>query len=338
MHPTFPSIEASARTPADHPRVPRGRRRARNLAVAAVLAVAAAAAAGYGASSLAPTTRAVASVSKAPVAVATAPVHVISTGRGDVAYRSVGSGPPLVLIMGLGSSMEDWAPSLVDRLARTHRVVIFDNAGIGMTAALPGTLTMSAMADQTSALIAALGLGRPDVLGWSMGGLIAQALVVRHRNRVHRLVLAATQPGNGKAKPIPADVQKILATATAEQFLALLFPADQQAAEKAYADGIGRYADRATVPDAVFGAQSAALHGWLDGSEAAGHKVTSSTVRTLIADGRKDAFNPLPNSRMLAKLFHRSTLQLYADAGHAFLFQDHVKFADSVNAFLAAKP
>ncbi|MEA2371843.1 MAG: hypothetical protein QOH12_2237 [Solirubrobacteraceae bacterium] len=337
MHPTFPSIEASARTPADRRSVPRGGRRARNLALAAVLAAGAAAAAGYGASSLAPTTRAVASVSKAPVAVATAPVRVISTVRGDVAYRSVGSGPPLVLIMGLGSSMEDWAPSLVDRLARTHRVVIFDNAGIGMTAAVPGTLTISAMADQTSALIAALGLGRPDVLGWSMGGLIAQALVVRHRNRVHRLVLAATQPGNGKAKPIPAKVEHILATATAEQFLALLFPADQQAALKAYADGISAYSDRATVPDAVFGAQSGALGGWLGGSEPAGHKVSASTVRTLIADGRKDAFNPLANSKMLAKLFHRSTLQLYADAGHAFLFQDHVKFAGSVNAFLAAK-
>lgn len=310
------------------------RRRAYALTVAAILAAGAASvASGSTAGAAASSTRAHASP-----AITTAPVRVVATKRGDVAYRAIGSGRPLVLIMGLGSSMEDWAPSFVDRLALTHRVVIFDNAGIGRTAALPGQLTMSAMADQTSALIAALGLKRPDVLGWSMGGLVAQALAVRHPTRVRRLVLAATQPGTGKAKPIPAKVQQILATATAEQFNALLFPADQQAALLSYTAGIAGYTDRATVPDAVFGAQSHALHGWLAGSEAAGHKASASTIPTLVADGRRDEFNPLANSKQLAHLFHRSQLQLYPDAGHAFLFQEYVKFGNRVNAFLAAKP
>lgn len=141
----------------------------------------------------------------APVAsVAKTSVTVADTKRGAVGYRSVGSGPPLVLVMGFGSSMEDWDPTFVDDLARTRRVVVFDNAGIGKSTALASKkLTISGMADQTSALIDALGLGTPDVLGWSMGGMVAQALAVRHPDQVRRLVLSATQPGTGKAKKDP---------------------------------------------------------------------------------------------------------------------------------------
>ncbi len=175
--------------------------------------------------------------------IATAPVKVAVTPRGAVAYRSVGSGPPLVLIMGFGASMEDWSPTFVDDLARTHRVVIFNNAGIGKSTAL-AKVTISGMADQTSALIGALKLGRADVLGWSMGGMIAQALVVRHPNRVRRLVLAATQPGTGTAKRPSKQAAEALAeaTATAEGFFAALFPPEQSAARRAYAAGIERYA------------------------------------------------------------------------------------------------
>lgn len=273
--------------------------------------------------------------SKKATSVTVAPVQVTATTRGTVAYRSVGSGPPIVLIMGLASSMEDWAPTFVDDLARAHRVVILDNAGIGRTAPLK-KVTISGMADQTSALIDALHLGRSDVLGWSMGGLVAQALTVRHPGNVHRLVLAATQPGTGTAKPIPEKAAKAIATATPEQFLALLFPADQAGALKAYADGIGQYKVRATVPDAVAGAQSAAIHGWLAGAEKAGHAL-STTIPTLVADGRQDAFNPVANSRLLTRRFSPSQLVLYPDAGHAFLFQDYQSFVARVNSFLAAK-
>ena len=129
--------------------------------------------------------------------VTSTPGQVAATALGTVGYRELGSGPPLVLIMGYAGTMETWEPQLVDTLARHFRVVIFDNAGIGGTRALPSPLTIDAMANQTSALISALGLGRPDVLGWSMGGMIAQALAVLHPGQVRRLVLCATFPGVG---------------------------------------------------------------------------------------------------------------------------------------------
>jgi len=139
--------------------------------------------------SLAPGTRSVVS----------APVRVAHTRLGAVGYRVIGSGLPLVLVMGYGWTMEGWDPRMVHALALHHRVVMFDNSGVGRTQELPQPFSVDAMADQTSALIDTLGLGRPDVLGWSMGGMIAQALAVLHPAQVRRLVLCATYPGSGQA-------------------------------------------------------------------------------------------------------------------------------------------
>jgi len=108
--------------------------------------------------------------------------------------------------------METWDPQFVDELARHFRVIIFDNAGVGRSAARR-PLTVSAMADQTSALITALHLGSPDVLGWSMGSMIAQALAIRHPGQVHRLVLCATYPGTGNTlRPNQKDIDALTGT------------------------------------------------------------------------------------------------------------------------------
>ena len=123
-------------------------------------------------------------------------MQIAHTLLGAVAYREVGTGPPLLLITGFSGTMESWDPRLVNALAQHDRVIIFDNAGIGKTAGLPAPLTIDAMADQTSALLDTLGLARTDVLGWSMGSMIAQALAVRHPNHVRRLILCAGYPGN----------------------------------------------------------------------------------------------------------------------------------------------
>ena len=85
--------------------------------------------------------------------VTAAPVMVADTSDGAVGYREVGHGAPLVLIMGFGGTMQDWAPTFVDSLAANHRVVIFDNAGIGEPRRCPPRSRSTAMADQTSALI-----------------------------------------------------------------------------------------------------------------------------------------------------------------------------------------
>jgi len=271
------------------------------------------------------------------VSIVTAPVKLARTPDGLVGYREVGAGPPLVLIMGYSGSMDQWEPRFVDALGRAHRVVIFDNAGIGRTSALSAPLTITAMADQTAAFIETLHLGRPDVLGWSMGGLIAQALAVLHPSLVRRLVLCATLPGNGKATLPSAAAAGALsdpAKGNATTLLGLLFPANQSAGEAEYVKQMLEFPHFYLAPAAVSKAQLGALGSWLSGKEIAGRSVDEIASPTLVADGLEDDLVPTANDRELARIIKHSSIVLYPDAGHAFLFQDERAFLQRVQGFL----
>ncbi len=180
--------------------------------------------------------------------IVTAPVRVAATTDGAVSYREIGSGSPLLLIMGLGGTMNDWSPSFVNALAAQHKVVVFDNAGVGKTASLAPPLSINAMAKQTSALISALHLAPTVLLGWSMGGMIAQALAVQHPAQVSKLVLAATQAGNGKAVPPAAAASAAASSDDPKAVLSVLFPPSAIAPARLYAISILQY------PAAVRGA------------------------------------------------------------------------------------
>ena len=123
------------------------------------------------------------------------------------------------------------------------------------------------MADQTSAFITTLGLGRVDVLGWSLGGMVAQALAVQHPTQVDRLILAATQPGTGHAVPIPAAAAADAVSSNPATVLSVLFPSDQTVAEQQYVAGILSYPGYYSAPRAVLPSQAAAVESWLAGSD-----------------------------------------------------------------------
>ena len=270
----------------------------------------------------------------APADVVAAPVRTADTSSGLVGYREVGRGSPLVLLMGLGGTMDDWAPSFVDALAAGHRVVLLDNAGIGRTAALGRPLTITSMADQVSALITSLGLGRTAVLGWSMGGMIAQSLAVLHPSQVSRLVLAATQAGNGEAVAPPAAAAEAAASSSPAAVLSVLFPPTQMAALQEYVEGILEYPGHYVAPAAIKAAQSVAIKQWFAGLDASGRAVGDLRVPTLVTDGTDDALDPVSNDRLLAGMIHGAQLVLYPGAGHAFLFQDENEFVPRLEAFL----
>jgi len=267
-------------------------------------------------------------------AVVSDPVRVAHTRLGTVGYRVVGTGPPLILITGYTATMDNWDPRFVGALARHHRVVIFDNAGIGRTQPLPAPLTIDAMASQTSALIGALDLGRPDVLGWSMGGTIAQPLAVLHPAQVRRLVLCATFPGTGKTTPPAPAAVEALTSGSLPEVMAVLFPVSQAAAQQAYLAATAAYPPHAQVPAATIAAQGHAMSGWLSGTDPAGQKTPAISVPTLVADGTADRLDPVANDYALARLIKGAKLKLYPDAGHAFLFQDEKAFIALVDEFL----
>ena len=261
------------------------------------------------------------------------PTKVVETPSGAVGYRELGKGSPLVLVTGLGASMDSWPPSFVDALAEHHTVVEFDNAGVGETARL-ASLSISSMAIETSELIAELHLEHPAVLGWSMGGMIAQALAVEHPSEVSRLVLAATQPGTGGSEPIPAAPAALLATGNPKNVLAVLFPQGQAAAAHAYVTAILEYSGFYLAGQIAQSLQNVAIRQWIAGDVAIGHEVGTLRIPTLIADGTLDRLDPTANSMLLARTIPHAQLIFYPDAGHAFLFQDASTFVAAVEKLL----
>ena len=272
------------------------------------------------------------------ISVASAPVRTAHTRLGTVAYRTIGTGTPLLLITGYSGTMESWDPRFVDALAQHYRVITLDNAGVGRSDSLPAPLTIDAMADQTSALVDTLGIGRANVLGWSMGSMIAQALAVRHPNQVQRLVLCASYPGNGTAaRPARARLDAFESGDQAK-VMASLFPTDQTAAQNTYLTAVSSYPPAPPAPADVVAAQGRAVDAWWNGTDAAGGRTPMIAAPTLVADGTLDLLDPIANSHTLARLIPGAKLSLYPDAGHAFLFQDQAKFLPMIESFFRQFP
>lgn len=277
--------------------------------------------------------------SGAPSAIA-APIQSVRTSLGTVGYRALGRGRPLVLVMGYSGTLDQWEPAFLDALARNHRVLALDNEGIGRSTLSPGKLTISGMADHTAAFISAMHLRRPDVLGWSMGGFIGQALAVRHPDALRRLILCSTAPGNGRAaQPSAAVIQGLInvSTGNTAALVGLLFPPDQSQRGPAYLRAILRYPAFYLAPPATIAAQLAANIGWLGGHQPAGHQEGRIAAPTLVGAGADDTILPPANARAIAALIPHAQLSVYPDAAHAFLFQDEGAWVSRIQTFLRGR-
>jgi pimeloyl-ACP methyl ester carboxylesterase len=265
-----------------------------------------------------------------------APTKVVKIGKQKVGYRTFGSGRPLVMIMGLGGTMGSWDPTFLDALAAGgHRIVLLDNEGVGKTTALRGQLTIRRMGDTAAGLIQRLKLKRPDVAGWSMGGMIAQSLAVRHPKSVRRLVLMATAPGDGRGAPPTPDALKALSSFDPTAALGLIFPPGQTAARDTYvANIVKRQPFEGVAPPAQAQKQTAASGAWLIGQDPDGRRVRKLTLPTLIGGGELDPLLPVANQRHLHVIIKGSRLITYPDASHGFLFQHQAEFVPALLQFL----
>jgi pimeloyl-ACP methyl ester carboxylesterase len=272
-----------------------------------------------------------------PRSIAEAPIRTVNAGQGKIGYRSVGEGKPLVLIMGLSGTMDAWPPRFVDALAARRRVITFDNEGIRRTTLGRGALTIGRMADDAASLIRALKLRRADVLGWSMGGMIAQSLARQHPRRVRRLVLCATAPGDGRATPPAPDLLAQFAAGTADVFQ-LLFPPGQESAAQAYIRAVGSYPHSSPVaPPAVTRAQFGASANWLDGADPSGRPLSRLRLPVLVGGGALDRLLPVANQRYLAAALPNARLRVYPDAAHGLIVQHQRELTPVVDRFLRAK-
>src|SRR5271157_650793 len=133
-------------------------------------------------------------------------VRTVAVDDIDIAYRDFGQGKPLILITGYGATMDLWPPEVLSNLSLEHRVIVFDNRGMGNTTTSAKPFSIGLFADDTAGLMDALNISRADVLGWSMGADIAQELALRHPGKVDRLILYAGSVGGNESVPASPDV------------------------------------------------------------------------------------------------------------------------------------
>ena len=142
------------------------------------------------------------------------PLEKVHVGDIDIAYKMFGKGDPILLIQGVGGSMDDWEPTILRELSSNHTVIIFDNRGVGNTTAGTKQFSIQQFANDSAGLLDALKIQKADVMGHSMGSFIAQQLTLTHPEKVNRLVLvSSTCGGKGSIPNTPADLE------LAEKFL-----------------------------------------------------------------------------------------------------------------------
>jgi pimeloyl-ACP methyl ester carboxylesterase len=256
----------------------------------------------------------------------------------EVCYQVFGEGPPLVLIMGLTGSMDWWDPEFLEALSERHRVLILDNRGAGRTAAPPETeITIEQMADDTAGLMDSVGISKADVLGVSMGGMIAQELALRHPEKVNRLVLAATFCGGRESVPASREVLARLAdrSGTPEEivrrFGTLLFSEEWMSANNDYFDDFFARYIQAPCTD-----ENAARQFMATLKFSTYDRLPQIDMTTLVTCGADDILIPAQNSRIIAQRIPGARLAEFEGAGHGFINQCRDDFLKMLEDFLSA--
>ena len=261
-----------------------------------------------------------------------------------LAYYTRGQGKPLVMINGFISTMGLWDPLLVEDLAKNHQLILFDNRGVGLsTDTAENNTSIPQMADDAVALIQALGLEKPDVLGWSMGARIAQQVVIRHPEAIGKVVLAAPNPGGSHNIPASKEVEDKLndPNLPMEGKIGLVFPpevggvkAGQEIFARILAAGKnGTAPNDFEVSKETTERQDRARTTLWSADESNFENLKNIKNPVLVTDGRYDLIDIPSNSLLIASQIPFAWLAFY-DGGHAFLFQQHAKFAATVEAFL----
>jgi pimeloyl-ACP methyl ester carboxylesterase len=271
-------------------------------------------------------------------------VKYVQVGDVKLAYYIRGEGQPLLMINGFLSTMSLWDPALLGELAKNHQLIIFDNRGVGLsTDTKENNTSIEQMADDAAGLAKALGFKKVNILGWSMGARIAQQFLIRHPEIVDKAILAAANTGGSHQIPASEDVESKLNNPNIPEMdkLGLVFT-DNAAGKLAAVEVLGRIklaVENGTMPNDFKVSKETTIRQdrarttlWSNNqSNFKDLKNIKSPV--LVTDGRYDVIDIPKNSQLIANQIPYSWLAYY-DGGHAFLFQQYGRFAETVNAFL----
>jgi pimeloyl-ACP methyl ester carboxylesterase len=273
-----------------------------------------------------------------------AEVKYAQVGDVKLAYYTRGEGPPLLMINGFLSTMSLWDPALLEALSKNHQLILFDNRGVGLsTDTAENNTTMEQMADDAAGLAKELGFKKVNMLGWSMGARIGQQVLIRHPDLINKGILAAANPGGSHQIPASEDVESKLNNPNVPEVekLGLVFT-DNAAGKLAAAEVLGRIklaVENGTMPkdfkvskETTIRQDRARTTLWSNNQNNF-KDLKNIKVPVLVTDGRYDVIDIPKNSQLIASQIPYAWLAYY-DGGHAFLFQQYGRFAETVNAFL----
>ena len=269
-----------------------------------------------------------------------APTHTVQVGGTPFAYRLLGadSGVPVIFLNHLAAVLDNWDPRVVDGIAARHRVITFDNRGIGASKGKTPN-SVAVMARDAIAFIRAFGFEQVDLLGFSLGGFIAQVIAQDEPQLVRKIILAGTGPAGGEGidKVTSLTIQDMIKAALTlkdpKEYLFFTSTANGKSQARQFVKRLKeRKIDRdKSISPLAFRAQLKAIHAW--GTQKPSD-LTSIRQAVLVVNGDHDRMVPSSNSADLARRLPNAQLRLYADAGHGGIFQYHEQFVGEVLEFL----
>ena len=269
-----------------------------------------------------------------------APTRTINAGGVEFAYRQLGpsTGVPVVFLTHLAAVLDNWDPRVMDGIAVNHRVITFDNRGVGASSGSTPT-TIEEMARDAATFIRALGFDQVDLFGLSMGGMIAQVMAQQHPQLVRKMIIAGTGPAGGEGIDKVTRItyldtaRGLLARQDPKQFLFFTRTANGRRAGKQF---LARLKERTNDRDKAisvrsFRAQLTAIHRWGQQKPA---DLASVLQPVLVMNGDNDKMVPTKNTVDLHRRLPNSQLVIYPDAGHGGVFQFHEDFVQRALEFL----
>ncbi len=269
-----------------------------------------------------------------------APTKTVDIDGAKFAYRQLGpnGGAPVIFLNHLGAVLDNWDPRVIDGIAARHRVITFDNRGIGASQGRTPP-TVAAMAHDAVAFIRALGFDQVDLLGFSLGGFVAQVIAQEEPQLVRKMVLAGTGPAGGEginkvtSLTIRDMAKGALTFKDPKYYLFFTKTANGRSAARQFLKRLKERTDNRdnSISPIAFRAQLKAIHAWGRQKPA---DLSGIHHPVLVANGDQDRMVPSSNSVDLAQRLPNVQLALYSDAGHGGIFQYHDEFVDEVLKFL----
>jgi len=254
----------------------------------------------------------------------------------EMAYKMFGKGSPILLINGYSAPLDFWDLTLLKRLSSNHKVITFDNRGVGNTTVGNKTFSIPQFAQDTSKFLDALKIKKADIIGWSMGGMIAQELALSNPEKVEKLIIYASICGGNQSVPPSPEVLKVFSNQSGntmerlQKFLPVLFPEQWRHDNPNFLYDLPKSSEQTTIN--TLNKQTEAITNWTGTC----NRLGNITQPTMVLVGTDDVLTSPANSILITEKIPGAWLIQIRGGGHAMMMQYPEKFSNIVETFLAS--